>query len=29
VLPRYVLFSLACMHLGLLVYRRRREQRVD
>ena len=24
VLPHYVLFSLVCIHLGLLVYRRRR-----
>lgn len=27
VLPHYLLFSAACIHLGLLVYRRRRRDR--
>lgn len=26
VLPHYILFSLACIHLGILIYRRRRRQ---
>ena len=29
VLPHYILFSAACMHLGLLVYRRRRRPRPE
>ncbi len=29
VLPHYVLFSVACMHLGILVYRRRRRPRSE
>ena len=29
VLPHYVLFSVACVHLGLLVYRRRRGRGSD
>ena len=29
VLPHYLLFSAACLHLGFLVYRRRRSQRTD
>jgi len=29
VLPHYLLFSAACFHLGLAVYRRRRSQRPD
>lgn len=28
VLPHYLLFSVACMHLGVLVYRRRRRSSV-
>jgi Flp pilus assembly protein TadB len=27
VLPHYLLFSVACVHMGILVYRRRRLQR--
>jgi len=26
VLPHYLLFSVACIHLGIVVYRRRRRQ---
>jgi hypothetical protein len=29
ILPHYVLFSVACVHLGLLVYRRRRQRSND
>jgi hypothetical protein len=29
VLPHYILFSAACIHLGLLVYRRRRRPRPE
>lgn len=29
VLPHYLLFSAACVHLGLLVYRRRRRSRLE
>jgi hypothetical protein len=29
VLPHYMLFSAACIHLGLLVYRRRRRSRPE
>ena len=29
VLPHYVLFSAACLHLGVLVYRRRHRKRRD
>ena len=29
VLPQYFLFSLACFHLGIMVYRRRRSDRSD
>lgn len=29
ILPHYVLFSVACVHLGLLVYRRRRQSASD
>jgi len=29
VLPHYLLFSAACLHLGIVVYRRRRSQRPD
>ncbi len=29
VLPHYVLFSAACLHLGVFVYRRRRKARTD
>ncbi len=29
VLPHYILFSVACIHLGLLVYRRRRRPRPE
>ncbi len=28
VLPHYLLFSVACVHLGILVYRRRRSRKV-
>ena len=27
ILPHYLLFAAACLHLGLLVYRRRRRKR--
>jgi hypothetical protein len=29
VLPHYLLFSVACMHMGLLIYRRRRRHARD
>jgi hypothetical protein len=29
VLPHYILFSAACIHLGILVYRRRRRHRSE
>ena len=29
VLPHYLLFSAACLHLGIMVYRRRRSRRSD
>lgn len=29
ILPHYLLFSIACVHLGLLVYRRRRRHASD
>jgi hypothetical protein len=29
VLPHYLLFSVACVHLGVLVYRRRRRAALD
>ena len=29
VLPHYVLFSVACIHMGILVYRRRRRVRPE
>ena len=29
VLPHYLLFSVACVHLGILVYRRRRRATAD
>lgn len=29
VLPHYLLFSVACVHLGVLVYRRRRRHAID
>ena len=29
VLPHYLLFSLACVHLGVFVYRRRRRSALD
>jgi hypothetical protein len=29
VLPHYLLFSVACVHLGVLVYRRRRRATLD
>jgi hypothetical protein len=29
VLPHYLLFSAACIHLGILVYRRRHTQRLE
>jgi Flp pilus assembly protein TadB len=29
ILPHYLLFSVACVHLGLLVYRRRRQRSDD
>ncbi len=29
VLPHYVLFSAACLHLGVFVFRRRRKARTD
>lgn len=29
VLPHYFLFSLACIHLGIMVYRRRHSRRSD
>jgi len=29
VLPHYILFSVACIHLGILVYRRRRRTRSE
>ncbi len=29
VLPHYLLFSVACLHLGIFVYRRRRQYRDD
>jgi hypothetical protein len=28
VLPHYLLFSAACIHMGILIYRRRRSQRL-
>ena len=29
ILPHYVLFSFVCMHLGIVVYRRRHRKRTD
>ena len=29
VLPHYLLFSVACLHMGVLVYRRRRRRRTS
>ena len=29
VLPHYVLFSFACMHVGIIIFRRRRERRAS
>jgi len=29
VLPHYILFSVACLHMGVLIYRKRNRNRVD